>query len=390
MLGTRSEDTPHVPLIVVRVQAATNEVDRFVQDYCRYFGADVLFLPTEGVQPPGRRVRFFFALADDREVVCGEGVVLRMRRDSGNPQRPPGMELRYQVLDEDSQQVVDRMLALRTGITQRPRPPEPPPYVWMSVAPPPTEKVPTLVAETPRGPARRTRVVPANPFADVTDRALGFFVEEAFERMTMPIVRWQRSASVFLAGLVIGVLAMVALPARRQELRGRRLSAARALVVTPESAPRPTEVKRDPKPLQQVPAAPDPDPAPLEIHSSPPGASVFLDERLRGHTPLTIGVTPGPHRLELDRPRYVRARVEVRSPGRVVVPLERPPATLRVLSTPTGAEVRLRGRSLGVTPLDLPTAGYETYELEIVHEGHTRRRRVYLKPPLDTVEVAFR
>src|SRR5262245_37926495 len=107
MLGIpdeRQEETPLVPLIAVRVRAATNELDRFVHDYCRYFGADILFLPTEGVQPPGRRVRFAFALADDRDVVCGEGVVLRMRRDSGNPDRPAGMELRYEVLDEESQE----------------------------------------------------------------------------------------------------------------------------------------------------------------------------------------------------------------------------------------------------------------------------------------------
>jgi hypothetical protein len=362
-----------VPLIVVRVQAATNDIDRFVQDYWRYFGADVLFLPTEGVQPPGRRVRFHFALADDRDVVCGEGVVLRMRRDSGNPQRPPGMELRYQVLDEESQQLVDHMLALRTGMTEKPRPPEPPPYVWMSVAP----------SEPPPPEPRRNRVLPANPFAEVSDRALGFFVEAAFERMTSPVMRWQRTASVFFAGLTVGVLVMIALPSKRIDLRGRRLSAARAVVVHPD----PPEVKHDLLPVKPVPI--DPDPVPLDIQSSPSGASVYLDDRLRGHTPLTVGVTPGPHQLELDRKRYTRARVEVRAPGRVVVPLERPPATLRVLSTPPGAEVRLRGRAVGTTPLELPVAGYESYELEIAHDGHLRRRRVYLKPPLDTVEVSF-
>src|SRR5437588_9281755 len=106
MTGERQENTPLVPLIVIRVEAPTASIDEFVAQYCRYFGSEIMFLPTEGFQPAGRRVRFAFALSDGREIVWGEGVVMRMRRDSGNPSRPPGMELRYFVLDEESQAIV--------------------------------------------------------------------------------------------------------------------------------------------------------------------------------------------------------------------------------------------------------------------------------------------
>jgi hypothetical protein len=109
----RQQETPLVPLIVVRIQADTADVEEFLDRYSRYFGAEVVFLPTEGIQPPGRLVRFVFALADGCEMVYGEGVVLRMRRDTGDPLRPPGMELRYFILDEGSQGVVDEMLARR-------------------------------------------------------------------------------------------------------------------------------------------------------------------------------------------------------------------------------------------------------------------------------------
>src|SRR5689334_13403848 len=109
----RQEETPTIPLIVVRVVVAATTIDAFVDESWRRFRGDIVFLPTEAMQPPGRHVRFVFALADGSEVVSGEGVVLRMRRDSGDPRRPPGMELRYELLDEASQQLVARMREAR-------------------------------------------------------------------------------------------------------------------------------------------------------------------------------------------------------------------------------------------------------------------------------------
>jgi hypothetical protein len=115
----------------------------------------------------------------------------------------------------------------------------------------------------------------------------------------------------------------------------------------------------------------------------------MVDDETRGHTPLTIELAAGAHQLDLARPRYAPVHLEARAPGRVVVPLERPTATLRVTSTPPGAEVRWRNHSLGRTPLELPTAAYETYALEIERDGHTRHRHVYLKPPQSEVTIDF-
>ena len=114
-----------MPLIVVRVTAEAATVDEFVARFARYFrDGDMLFVPTEGVQPTGRRVRFVFALKGGEEVIVGEGVVMRMRRDSGDPRRPPGMELRYEIVDEASQAIVERLLAARLT---------PPPYLSMRI-----------------------------------------------------------------------------------------------------------------------------------------------------------------------------------------------------------------------------------------------------------------
>ncbi|HZS36173.1 MAG TPA: PEGA domain-containing protein [Polyangia bacterium] len=179
------EDTPIIPLIVMRIEAPTRDLDEFIGHYCRYFAQDVMFLPTEGFQPPGRRVRFTFALSDGREVVWGEGIVLRMRRDSGDPQRPPGMELHYSVLDEASQRIVDQMLALRLSGTAMRRP-DPPPYVSMWLGP--SRESPRESQVAPEAPAALAPVplrasVPANPFWDVPTKVLHDFVDWAFERM---------------------------------------------------------------------------------------------------------------------------------------------------------------------------------------------------------------
>src|SRR5258708_12906339 len=91
------EDTPIIPLIVMRIEAPTRDLDEFIGHYCRYFAQDVMFLPTEGFQPPGRRVRFTFALADGREAVWGAAIVLRMPPHSRDPHPPPRLQLPYTV-----------------------------------------------------------------------------------------------------------------------------------------------------------------------------------------------------------------------------------------------------------------------------------------------------
>ena len=114
-----------MPLIVVRVTAEAATVEEFIARFARYFrDGDVVFVPTEGVQPSGRRVMFVFALKGGEEMLHGQGVVMRMRRDSGDPRRPPGMELRYEISDDASAAMVERLLAARAT---------PPPYVSMRI-----------------------------------------------------------------------------------------------------------------------------------------------------------------------------------------------------------------------------------------------------------------
>lgn len=526
MATEREDETPHVPLIVIRVQTSSPTEDEFVVQHCRYFGVDVVFLPTEGVQPPGRRVRFAFVLGSGQDVVTGEGVVLRMRRDSNSPQRPPGMELRYQCLDEPSQRVVDRMLLLRTqGVVVRKA--DPPPYVSMWLERDEhTQQTTTLKR---RVNAEPSMTLPANPFAEVPPQALSYFVDWAIERATdarrrgpsrtsfarvkmrpnrrdSPLRR-ARVVVAFSGGLATGLVLLLfgGAPPKRADA-GMRVNAAalnnldRSALATPaelaarvkpgvggnaatsslpQAAARPAVVQ-GPSPGATTPptsstasatlpatpnalstllaqqaysaaaaqtgatdsAAPSSPPAkptllasarpslaattssssepaeataepaagpaadgerdvldppapptrpigkksvPLFVTSTPPGW-VEVDGRRRGRSPLTTVVEAGPHEVVIERPRYLSAHEHVDGPGRLAVELVRPPATLHVTSSPSGAAVRIDGHSAGSTPVNLTLPAYEQHKVEVELNGRTQRRKVYLRPPLASVD----
>jgi hypothetical protein len=412
------EDTPHVPLIVIRVQAPTPTVEEFMFQYCRYFGVDVAFLPTEGVQPPGRRVRFGFVLADGTEAISGEGQVLRMRRDT-NQRRPPGMEVRYQCLNEPSQRVVDRMLVLRTqGWMSRP---DPPPYVSILLEREGLEPLDSA-----------TSMLPANPFAEVPPQALSYFVDWALERATdLTRARWRRRRTEFAKikmrpprsekrtprlGLVIALAtALVLVVADDFAERGRATSASR---LRPRQTARENAIEGHKggvggnvpvadhapvaPPIAHLPAVPvphdlaePPDHAAVMVVSKPrvpltvvskPSGWVHIDDRLRGHSPLTTMVEAGPHEVVVDRPRYLPGHAHFAGTGRVVLELQRPPATLHVTSTPSGALVRVDKHVAGRTPLSVTATGYEQHRVEVEYEGRVEKHKLYLKPPVGSVD----
>jgi hypothetical protein len=404
-LGT--EDTPTVPLIVTRIEAATVSFHHFVVQYCRFFGNEVVFLPTEGVQPPGRRVRFVFALADGTDLVTGEGIVLRMRRDSGDPLRPAGMELRYQVLDEESQHVVDALLQMRNDPAARAWRPEPPPYVWMHVETPPSRTAPIAIGSASGEIRVSQKSIPANPFAGVADVTLEQFVDGAIARAHGRRSWWRgRRWTQLGAGMATGA-AVLALAGTLGVLRRQRSSVVvpsaqataapvavpvHAPAVAPAHAPAPVAAAAA-IPIHAPAAVPAHAPAAAPVHApaagvvlsistSPSGSTVFVDGEARGPSPLALTVAPGAHDVVAERPRYATAHAHV-EPGasRVQLIHERPPATLRVVSIPPGAKVRLDGRSVGVAPIELPCTGYEFHRVQVELEGRTVRRRIYVKPP---------
>jgi Tfp pilus assembly protein PilZ len=107
------------PLIVLRVVIRSPDVETFIAKYSRFLKDDRIFIFTKASQPPGTRVRFTLELADGPPLLNGEGTVTRIRPDQGDPSRPPGMELRFVPIDEDSRKMVARMTTQR-GTSQLP------------------------------------------------------------------------------------------------------------------------------------------------------------------------------------------------------------------------------------------------------------------------------
>jgi len=115
-----------------------------------------------------------------------------------------------------------------------------------------------------------------------------------------------------------------------------------------------------------------PGPGTLTVESSPPGVRVLEAGRDLGVTPLTLPLPPGRHNLTLRRGSSDRVlTVDVLSGSTVVhhVELAETPSTgsLRVDSSPPGANVEVDGTSRGVAPVTV--SGLEPGEHDVTVRG---------------------
>jgi len=133
-------------------------------------------------------------------------------------------------------------------------------------------------------------------------------------------------------------------------------------------------------------------PGMLLVTSDPAGAEVSLDGSRRGVTPLVLEQVwlSRPHELTVEAPRTrpftITVEPQLGSAIRHIhAPLENAMGALRVDSEPTGAEVRLDDRLVGVTPIilqgvkmnerhriDLTLAGYEVDQYVVLPEKESR------------------
>jgi hypothetical protein len=240
-------------------------------------------------------------------------------------------------------------------------------------------------------------VVPAKTFCDVATQGP---TPTAFEcvRMSQPQTdlnerRLSRDIRAFLFGFAVAAAIFLGALVSRRYPRPE-LTASIGMLLRAPPAPAPRDPVHLMPPLVELPG-PMPPPtaaqerATLSIATTPPGAAVRIDDQLRGYSPLVLALTRGAHEVVLERSRYAPTRVEAHAPGRIDVYLQRPPAVLRVLSTPEGATVHINGRLVGQTPLQLNAAGFKRYIVELELDGRTTRRRVYLRPPQAVVDVAL-
>ncbi|OGV34419.1 MAG: hypothetical protein A2020_05090 [Lentisphaerae bacterium GWF2_45_14] len=95
----------------------------------------------------------------------------------------------------------------------------------------------------------------------------------------------------------------------------------------------------------------------LTINSIPQGAVVSIDGKELSTTPVTVKITPGKHIIKAEKQEFLPKWTKVLcSPGAtaaVEIPMDPITASTLIESTPQGAEVIIRGESVGETPLVL-------------------------------------
>jgi PEGA domain len=428
------------PLITLRVTVRAHDLESFVTRYSRHIDGDRIFIFTKNPQPVATRIRFTLQLESGEQLLHGKGTVTRVQ-DGGDPRHPAGMELVFVALDDRSQTLVDFMLASREAelpaiarAVEPPAPPRPPPPEEPeppAEAQPPPEgpreetisrklraTVPPLperpvapgpspnVAEKwrdplpPGAPAAGTdHTVSANPFTEVPDSAIDYFVEWSFEQSIGP--RAQEKSTFSDVAMALPTPSSDPAPAPLETPRSDRrlvLIAAAAFVAggvggvggtlllhplhpLPPAvavvAPRPEPVVA-PSPAAAAPAAPKEDP-PTTITSHPPGALAVVDGKALGPTPVTAHLLPGKHDLTLTKERYQATKSTLEAPSDLSLTLKRPLAMLHVVSKPPGADVKIDGVAHGKTPVALKLPAYEKYDVELSQGARRWRRSVYLK-----------
>lgn len=515
--------------LCLRVVVRTPSVETFIEKYSRFVKDDRIFIFTKTSQASGTSLRFALELGDGKPLVTGEGTVTRVRPETGDASRPPGMELRFVATDDQSRKIVALMLAERDTRSAAPRPatvepraelpmlpltgahtafppsnlllaltpqgPEVPPPLTgeqvpgstvraASTAPevgarfdasphddtglafraalptschrPPldadslfamqdaqSEPGPPPDAELPPLPEERTALtrlsdelshsfpgvapvfaetwrplftdaseVPANPFSELPDDAIEYFVEWSLDRSQGPqplstppfaapaIVAWkaqqvhpalsheparQAGRRGFAVGICVGLVVGGAVAALAL---GTRAIAPVAQVVEP--------------PRMATAVAPAPAAAPVAapvavarradvaITSHPPGATCVVDGAPAGRTPLTLSLDPGTHAVVLTMDRYTPLETTVGAPGSLDATLKRPLAMLKLSSSPTGGTVKIDGQGRGNTPLSIPLSAYEHHDVAVAGAGgRSWHRKVYVRAPSMTVAATL-
>ena len=114
----------------------------------------------------------------------------------------------------------------------------------------------------------------------------------------------------------------------------------------------------------------------LRIETKPPGASVTVDGRTAGTSPVMVRELSlaQPHRVEATLAGHGAARQEVMAVANALTPvtlsLEPAPAQLVVTTDPAGSEVRVDGRSRGSSPLTVTGLALGPHTITALRSGY--------------------
>jgi hypothetical protein len=164
--------------------------------------------------------------------------------------------------------------------------------------------------------------------------------------------------------------------------RAAREEPARTAPASPRGQSTPAPAAAPPSPATAA-AAPPSAPGRLTIRSTPAGAAVRVDGRLRGRTPLVIrdlplrvvrvtlqrdGFQSDDRRVALSAARPSVTLESTLTPVKPAAPAETT-GTLVVESRPVGATVYVDGQAIGVTPLSLPDLAPGTRRIRLQLAG---------------------
>jgi len=124
----------------------------------------------------------------------------------------------------------------------------------------------------------------------------------------------------------------------------------------------------------------------LVVQSRPEGATVVIDDREHGVTPLTVRVSPGTHVLQVragaSEPRVIPLQIRPGVQTAQYVELQGVATTgvLEVRSEPAKARVTIDGRERGSTPLTLRDVAPGDYQVVLERSGWKSTQVVRVEP----------
>ncbi|GMG87175.1 PEGA domain-containing protein [Biformimicrobium ophioploci] len=129
--------------------------------------------------------------------------------------------------------------------------------------------------------------------------------------------------------------------------------------------------------VQDLTAKLEPAWANVALDTVPSGATVTVDDRVIGTTPLDAELIQGKRKLTFTLPDRKPTELELdivagiaQAPAPVTLPLA--DGTLYVRSTPSGASITLNGEYLGKTPATLDLAPGQKHKLQFFKDGYKR------------------
>ncbi len=111
----------------------------------------------------------------------------------------------------------------------------------------------------------------------------------------------------------------------------------------------------------------------LSIISSPPYASIYINDKYRGVTPSILSLNTGTYRVKIDMPNYqeyiTAVTISPNKMSQVNAQLISRESYLSIKSIPTGAEIYINNTKYGITPLLMKIASGE-YVLNLNKNGY--------------------